>query len=267
MTGLRFHLLSALVIVLGLVIFFSDLSRVSHVRSTISAINQMVTPLVRLKEETVSRLREELSIYIHNVEVAKENVRLKRRLSSLLLTERELNTCLAELEKMERKLNVSSGLRKLGYVMSRILYYDPTGFDLFVIIEGGRDKGIREGDLVVTERSVVGFVESVFGSTSRVITTYNEKFSTTAIVGAREKKYIYRGGFPEGFLLHVSLEDEIKVGEEVYLVGIRGKVPPFLIGKVKEVRRGKDPFFKEVRVEPEIVPREEDYVFVIRRSR
>ena len=266
MTGLRFHLLSILAVILGLIFFFSDISRVSYVRSMVSAINQMVAPVVRLKEETVTKLREELSIYLHNVEVAKENVRLKRKLSSLILTERELSACLTELEKMERKLRASSGLRKLRYVMSRILYYDPTGFDLFVIIEGGRDKGIREGDLVVTERSVVGFVESVFGSTSRVITTYNEKFSTTAIVGGRGKRYIYRGGFPEGSLLHVSLEDDVKVGEEVYLVGVRKKIPPFLIGRIKEVSRGKDPFFKEVRVEPEAVPREEDYVFVIRRS-
>ena len=264
MTGARFHVLSLLVTILGLIVFFSDLSRISYVRTIVSAINQVVAPVVRFKERSVSELREEISTYVHNVDVAKENVRLKRRLNSLLLTEKELAVCLIELEKLEKKLKVSSGFRKLNYVVSRILYYDPTGFDLFVIIEGGKNKGIKEGDLVVTENSVVGFVESVFGSTSKVITTYNEKFSTTAVLGAKGKRYIYRGGFPQGSLLHVGLEDEVEVGEEVYLVGVKKKIPPFLIGRGKEVRRGKDPFFKEVKVEPEAIPREEDYVFVIK---
>ena len=267
MTGRRFHLLSFLLIVLGFVVFFSDFSHVSYVRMIVSAINQVVAPVVRFKERTISELREELSAYFHEVDVAKENIRLKRKLSSLLLTEKELSACLAELERIEKKVGVSSGLKKLDYVMSRILYYDPTGFDLFVIVEGGRNKGIREGDLVVTENSVVGVVESVFGSTSRVITPYNKKFSVTVVVGMKRKKYIYRGGFPEGSLLHVNIEDKVKVGEKVYIAELRRKVPPFLVGKVREVKKGRDPFFKEVKVEPEAVPRAEDYVFVIRRGR
>ena len=267
MTGRRFHILSLLVVIFGLIVFFSDLSHISYVRAFVSAINRVVAPVVRFKERTVSELREELGAYIHRVDVAKENIQLKRRLSSLLLTEKELDTCLAEIERLEKTMKVSSGFRKLDYVVSRIVYYDPTGFDLFVIIEGGKNKGIKEGDLVVTERSVIGFVESVFSSTSRVITPFSEKFSTTAVLGVRKKRYIYRGGFPEGSLLHVNLEGRVEVGEEVYLVGLKRKIPPFLIGRVSKVSRGKDPFFKEVKVKPEAVPREEDYVFVIRRSR
>jgi len=265
MTGRRFHLLSIFTMLLGLLLFFSDISHKPYARGIFSLVDRVVAPVMGFKERTVSELREELSAYFHRVDVAKENVRLKRRLNELLLTERELEACREELESIRDAVRVSSSFKRLDHLTRRVIYYDPTGFDLFLVIDGGKNLGIEGGELVVTEGSVLGMVESVFSSTSRVITVYNDRFSIAAIVGKKGKRYIYRGGFPEGHLLHVKLEDEVREGEEVYLA--EQKVPPFLIGKVKEVRRGKDPFFKEVKVKPEAVPRAEEYVFLIRGAR
>ncbi|WP_457600696.1 rod shape-determining protein MreC [Hydrogenivirga sp.] len=267
MTGRRFHLLSVLVVVLGLVLFFSDFSRFSYVRAVVKVVNTFVAPLIEFKENTVAELREELTAYMHFVNTEKENIRLRRKLNSLLLMEKELNACLMELEALHNKLKVPMSFKRLRYRVSRVIYYDPSGFDLFVVIEGGEDKGYKEGDLVVTESYVVGVIETVFGSTSRVITPFNDKFSSSAVVGTGPKKYIYRGGYPKGKLLHVSVEDKVSKGEEVYMVDIKEKVPPFLLGRIDRVSRGKDPFFKEVSVKPEVDPRTEEYVFVIRRKR
>jgi len=236
MTGRRFHLLAVLVVLFGLVLFFSEFSRFSYVRAVVRVVNTLVSPVMEFKEHTIRELREELRAYLYFVDTEKENIRLKRRLNSLSLTEKELTACLSELESLSKKMGVSSHFRKLKYKVSRIIYYDPSGFDLFIVIEGGEDKGYREGDLVVTEHYVVGIVEAVFGSTSRVITPFNEKFSTSAVVGTSPKKYIYRGGFPEGNLLHVSVEDEISREDDVYMVDIKGRLPPFLIGYVSGKR-------------------------------
>ncbi len=267
MTGRRFHLVSLLTVTLGLAVFLLDLSRFSYVRATVSLINRGIAPILKFKEHTVSEIKEELGAYLHRVDVEKENIKLRRELRSSLLTERELEACLAQLKEMEKKLGVASGFKRLDYITSRIVYYDPTGFDLFVIITGGKDRGLDDGDVVVTEGSVLGIVEAVFGSTSRVITPFNEKFSGTAVVGEGGKRYIYRGGYPTGRLLHVDIEDKVEVGDKVYLVSLKEKIPPFLIGTVVNVSRGKDPFFKEVQVKPESVPRREEFVFVIRRRR
>ncbi len=267
MTGRRFHLLSALVVALGLVLFFSDFSRFSYVRVVVRAVNTLIAPIIEFKEQTTAELREELRAYFYFVDTEKENIRLRRRLNSLLLTEKELNACLSELETLSNKLKAPIQLKRLKYRVSRVIYYDPSGFDLFIVIEGGEDKGYREGDLVVTESYVVGIIETVFGSTSRVITPFNEKFSSSAVIGVSPKKYIYKGGYPEGSLLHVSVEDKVSKGDEVYMVDVKGRIPPFLIGRVSEVRRGKDPFFKEVKVKPRVDPRAEEYVFVVRRER
>ncbi|GEM_PF-881817 len=265
MTGKRFHLLSWLTVLLGTVLFFSEVSRFSYVRAVVRGVNTIVAPIIKFKEHITFELREELSAYLYFVNTEKENIRLRRKLNSLFLTEKELNACMSELESLSKKLKVPPKFKRLRYSVTRIIYYDPSGFDLFVIIEGGKDKGYREGDLVVTEDHVVGVIEGVLGSTSRVVTPFNEKFSSSAVAGKKLKRYIYRGGYPLGSLLHVNVGDEMSVGDEVYMVDRKGRIPPFMIGKVEKVRRGKDPFFKEVRVKPSVDPRTEEYVFVIRR--
>lgn len=266
MTARRFHTLSVLTVIFGLIVFFSDLSRFSYIRAVVGFVNSLVAPVLKFKEHTVSELREEIGAYLHRIDVEKENVKLRRRLRSMLLVERELEACMSELSEMEKKLGITSAFGRLNYNVARIVYHDPTGFDLFVIITGGKNRGLKEGDLVVTGDAVLGVVETVFGSTSRVITLFNDKFSATAVLEGKRKRYIYRGGYPEGSLLHVNVEDEVKKGEKVYLISLKGKLPPFLIGEVKEIGRGKDPFFKEVKVKPISVPRAEEFVFVIRRG-
>jgi rod shape-determining protein MreC len=266
MTDRRFHLLSGLVVLLGLILFFSEFSRFSYVRAVVKTVNQIVAPLIEFKEQLTAELREEIKAYFYFVETEKENIRLRRKLNNLLLVERELKACLMELEALSRKLNIPSHFKKMSYSLSRVIYYDPSGFDLFIIIEGGEDKGYREGDLVVTEESVVGIIETVMSSTSKVITPFNDKFSSSAVVGTNPKKYIYKGSYPLGNLLHVNVEDKIRAGDDVYMVDTRGRIPPFLLGLVEKVSRGKDPFFKEVKVKPAIDPRSQELIFVIRRK-
>ncbi len=265
MTGRRFHALAILSTLLGLLLFFSELSRFSYVRELVRGVNTLTSPLLRFKEHVVSELREELGAYFHHVDVERENIRLRRRVRDLLLTEKELEACLTELDRLSKKVGLADRFGRLKYSVSRIVYYDPSGFDLFIIIKGGKDRGFREGDLVVTESAVVGVVEAVFGSTSRVITPLNEGFSSSAVLKGRGKRYIYRGGYPEGDLLHVNVEDRVRKNDEVLLTDVKGKIPPFLLGKVVRVERGKDPFFRKVKVKPAVDPRREEIVFVIRR--
>jgi rod shape-determining protein MreC len=265
MTGGRFHLITLGTVVLGLTLFFTDLSRFSYVRAVALAFNTVISPVLNLKEKILTETEEKIDVYLRTVEVKKENRMLREKIQSLLLREKELEACERELEALRNLLKVARGFSRLDYTLSRVVYYDPSGFDLFLIIEGGRDRNFKERDLVVSRREVVGFVEAVFGSTSRVITPLNARFSSTVVVEGRKKRYIYRGGYPLGDLLHVKVEDPVKEGDKVFLVDAEGRIPPFLLGVVDQVRRGKDPFFKEVKVRPLVDPREVEFLFVIRR--
>ena len=266
MTERRFHIVSLLGIVLGLLLFFTDVARFSFFRETVKVINTVTLPFLSLKEKVINNTRRIFEIYFALKDVREENVKLRNKVESLLMVERELNACISTLNELRKSLALPTLPFRIRYFVTRIVFFDPSGLDQFVIIEGGKDKKVKEGDVVVTRDHMIGVVEAVYGSTSKVITPLNEKFSTSAYVKGNFKKYIYRGSYPLGRLLHVNIEDEIKKGEEVMFLDPRRRVPPFPLGVVKEVRRGKDPFFKEVMVKPFSDPRKADHVFLIRRE-
>jgi rod shape-determining protein MreC len=266
MTERRFHAVSLLGIALGLVLFFSDVSRLSFVRETVKVINTLTSPVLNLKEKVIRTTERTVETYFQLKDVRSENIKLREKIESLLLIEKELEVCTKELNTLQQKVGIHPVPPRIKYSLTRIVFFDPSGLDQFVIIEGGKNRGFREGDVVVSEDYVVGIVESVHGSTSRVITPFNENFSTSAYVRGKFKKYIFTGGFPRGNLLHVNVEDPVKEGEEVFFLDPKRRIPPFLIGKIMEVRRGKDPFFKEVKIQPAADPRRLEYVFVIRRG-
>ncbi len=265
MKGGRFHLITFGAVVIGLTILFTDLSKFSYVRAVVMVFNTAISPVLNLKERILTQTEEKIDTYFRLVDVKKENLDLKRRIQSLMLLEVELRSCQRDLQTLRELIRISKTFSRLDYAISRVIYYDPSGFDLFLIVEGGKDRNFKERDLVVTQKEVVGFVEAVFGSTSRVVTPFSANFSCTVVLSGSGKRYIYRGGYPLGDLLHVKVEDKVKEGDRVILIDTEGRVPPFPLGVVEQVRRGKDPFFKEVKVRPLVDPRRIDYLFIIRR--
>lgn len=179
---------------------------------------------------------------------------------------KELDACRTELSRVLEKSGAPPFPPKVRFSLTRVVFYDPSGLDLFFVIEGGKDRNFKKGDVVTTREFVLGTIEAVYGSTSRVITPFNEKFASPVYVKGKFKRYIYRGGYPQGSLLHVNVEDRVSKGDRVIFLDSTRKMPPFPLGEVSEVKRGKDPFFKKVRVSPYSDPRKEDYVFVVRRG-
>ncbi len=266
MTDRRFHLTALLAVVLGIVLFFTEVSRLSFVKEVIKVINTVTSPVLNLKEKVITTTERTVEIYFQLKDVREENVELRQKVNSLLLVEKELKSCTRELLKIQESVGISPVPPRIKYSLTRIVFFDPSGLDQFIIIEGGKDKGFREGDAVVSQDHVVGIVDTVYGSTSRVITPFNQNFSSSAYVRGKFKNYIFTGGYPLGRLLHVNVDDKILPGEEVFFLDPERRIPPFLIGIIKEVKRGKDPFFKEVVVKPATDPRRLEYVFVIRRG-
>ncbi len=263
MRGKKFHVTAVITLVLSFVFLSVDLSRISYISFLANMVNSLTLPIIELKEEIVESSKNFVYIYIHNINAARENIELKNKLTELILIERELEACQNELKSLSETLKIATTFKRLEYSISRIIYLDPSGFNSFFIIEGGKDKGFKEGDIVVSKDRVIGIVETVFMSTSRVITPFNKKFSLPVQVSG--KSYIYKGGFPLGKLLLVKKTDRIKKGQKVYINFRKRKFPRFLIGRVGEIEAGNNPFFKEVRILPVGDPREEDFVIVIRR--
>lgn len=221
----------------------------------------ILAPVIKIQREVEEEVEKSL-ILIENFQ---DNLRLITKLRKLqeenAVLKREVESYKTLIRRLEKDLDFFFQ-SEAKYIVSKIIFYDPSGNDRFFIIRGGMDKGITKGSLVVSQGVVLGVVDEVYLTTSKVITLFNEKCSLPAKVEPFNKIYIYRGDFPEGKLLYVDIEDTVPLGGKVYYKDLTLRIPEFPIGTITKVSFQNNPFFKDVRVKPILSPREVEFVVV-----
>ena len=135
-----------------------------------------------------------------------ENARLSMEVADLTSELGKLSEVEIENETLRTQLGID--LSK-DWVLSkvRILGLDERGVSEYVIIDGGRDQDILEGDVVIVGDILVGEVRDVFQSTARVRLVSNQG-SNVAVVDQRTRaKGLVRGSL-EGIVMEEVLENE-----------------------------------------------------------
>ncbi len=255
------NVLTFLFLSLGLILllFPPDSNPILRVFTNTSYV--ILTPVLKIQRE----LEEEVEKTLEFWKSFKGNLRLVTRIRKLeqenAVLRNELESYKRLIGKIERDLDFYFK-SKAKYLISKIIFYDPSGNERFFIIRGGIDKGIKKGSLVVSHGVVLGVVDEVFLSTSKVISLFNERCSLPVRVDLSDKIYIYKGSYPEGKLLYVDIEDTLPLNGRVYYKDLTLRIPEFPIGIITRVSYQNNPFFKEVRVKPLISPREVEFVVV-----
>lgn len=140
------------------------------------------------------------------------------------------------------------------YLASNVIGRDISPFIRSILIGKGSDDGITVGMPVVTAQGLVGRVEEVFATYSRVqlITdpesAVNVKFQqarTEGILSARLNGEIY--------VDLIDLNAELTEGELVLTSGLGGKYPPDIpVGSVTSIRRRDFDLFQEATIQSSV---------------
>ncbi len=258
-----FHLITLALLILSLNTFISDLSGSPFVNRVKELSSKLTLPVINAKERIFLYVEDKVSRYIVLVALKEENIRLRRELERCGVEEAELNTYRRTLSRLGEELGIGSLRSFYGLSFSRIMYYDPSGSDSFVIVSAGRQSGVNRNDVVLSKGSVIGLVKEVHTTTSKVITTFSGNLNLSVLLEPSGKSYIYRGGYPEGELLYVNRKDKVKVGDRVLYRDPKGRVPNFVVGYVSSVEEGDSPFFKRVSVTPAVNPRSIELVVIL----
>jgi len=121
-------------------------------------------------------------------------------------------------------------------VVSRIILKDPAGLSTSFIIDAGLDKGIKKGMPVMGREALIGRVIEVHPSFSRVRTINGPKIAFGAIIQRTRELGVIVGSSDGPSLKYLSINADVKVGDDVVTSGTTDITPPGLfIGKVDEV--------------------------------
>ena len=219
----------------------------SRLQVSMGAVGQWIFSPVTRYAATAEKNR---FVMAQNVELALENMRFR------------------EAAWENRRLRDALGFRHeiLGsqIIPAEVVSRDPDQLYDALVINVGREQGVRQDMPVVVPEGLVGHVLQIEDHTAVVQLIMSSRIS--AIVQEKRVQGVISWGRGSLFRLnYVDVTSDIEKGDRVISSGLGGRFPKGLvIGDVIEVREQKrDPLFKEVFVESNVNFGKLEEVFVI----
>lgn len=194
-----------------------------------------------------------------------EYQRLREEVSALKARLVGQDELVAENLRLERLLTFK---RSLVYpsVTASVIGRDPSGWSSSMIIDRGRDDGIRQGMPVINALGVVGKIAEVSEQNSKVVLLTDPQFSVAALIqGSREIGLVT--GSLQGEICRmrfISSDAQINVGDKVITSKLSTSFPEgLLVGEVVRIIGNPQEPSIECIIKPAVVLSQVEEVLVI----
>ncbi|MEW5736081.1 MAG: rod shape-determining protein MreC [Thermodesulfobacteriota bacterium] len=243
-------ILIVLFVVFSVVVSVTDRGRAGS-RSVETLLLSAIAPLSDAASRAFASMSRVWSGYFGLVNTAQENEKLKRDLTTvrqLLIEEREtteenkrLKALLSFTEKSDRKL-----------LAARVVGEDPSAWFRSVVINRGKNDGVKEGAAVVTPLGVVGRVLRASGSYSLVLLLLDPNHAVDVRFSRSRARGVMVGARERGLRVkYVLKKEDVKKGDLLVTSGLDGVFPPGIpAGVVAEASRQGEGMFQDITVLP-----------------
>ncbi len=183
-----------------------------------------------------------------------ENELLKKEIAKTRKQIVEYNALKNENEQLKQALKIQNSNKNFKIEVGSFVARNPSDFYGFTI-NIGKNKGISEGDVVLTKNGLVGTISKVFGTYSNVTTILGIDMKIPAIDTSKDEKGILGGSSEfskDGLCVirHLNKSTKCKAGDVVSTYGHSNYPENLPIGKIKEIRYGKNGMSCIAIVEP-----------------
>lgn len=181
----------------------------------------------------------------------KENLHLQEKLLSVQKENYELRESVQAAKRLRRLLLFKEQV-PAAMIPAEVIAYSPSAWFRTIVINKGRQDGVKKGMPVVTWEGVVGKVIKTSTDSSIILLIIDRNSSVDAMVQRNRRRGIFEGdGGPRCQLRYVPRMDDIKVGDFIVTSGLGGVFPKGLfLGKVVRVEKKEYGLFQEVEAGP-----------------
>ncbi len=188
----------------------------------------------------------------------------------------ELQTRIIQLDQQLREAQLLYALLQFArsspqneYIAAAVIGEDPSPFLQYIILDKGSEDGIHHGMPVVTEQGLVGRIDAVIATASRVqlVTDSN------SAVNIRLKKSNVEGLLVGSLTGDISIEmiqqdEKLEVGDMILTSGLGGDFPPdVVVGRITGTRKLETDLFQTATVQSSVDFKALRAVLVIRNFR
>ena len=205
-------------------------SKVSNIFITIS------TPIIKIVSFPINGSIDLVVNFGELATAKKENIKLREELFKLqnyYLTSLAIHQ---ENKELRSALNFVKSKTE-NYKIARIIGMSHQAFDQKLLIDSGKSRDIKEGQIIAGNRGVIGRVSEVFDDKSRIL-LLTDSSSRIPIIASRARNRGILAGNNSGLMeiLYLPKNHQIAVGDKIFTSSDGDTVPPgLLIGVVKKI--------------------------------
>lgn len=213
----------------------------------------MVSPIERGLQSLARPLADTITNYNDLRSLSQENDTLRGEIESLTAENARLREDATRQQQLERLLDVKDSLSAQEFTVARIIARDANNLRQIVVINRGRDAGVRAGMPVVGEgQTLVGTVTRVEANHAWVSLVTDIDSAVSALVLESRAQGVVGGGYNRKLAMEfVAQEANLREGDTVITSGLGGTYPAGLvIGKITGLSSSRQELFQRVTVEP-----------------
>jgi rod shape-determining protein MreC len=216
-------------------------------------IVEITAPFQKLIRQTISVTKNFWTNYFCLVDVRSEIKRLKREMDSLRGENSRYRELLATHERLRSLLQFKEVIHRPA-VAAQVIGLDPTGWFKSVIIDKGKNAGLKWDMPVVNASGVVGRIVSVSNNYAKVLLIIDQNSAVDCLTQQSRDRGMVRGTSDQVCKMdYMAKSSNAVVGDLIITSGLGGVFPKGLpVGRIKDVKEGEGRLFKEIDVMPSV---------------
>jgi rod shape-determining protein MreC len=216
-------------------------------------IVEITAPFQKLIRQTISATKDFWTNYFYLVDVRSENRRLKREMDSLRRENSRYRELLATHERLRSLLQFKEVIHR-PVVAAQVIGLDPTGWFKSVIIDKGKNAGLKWDMPVVNASGVVGRIVSVSNNYAKVLLIIDQNSAVDCLTQRSRDRGMVKGTSGQICKMdYMAKSSDAVVGGLIITSGLGGVFPKGLpVGKITDVKEGEGKLFKEIDVMPSV---------------
>jgi len=194
------------------------------------------TPIIKIISLPISSSIDLIVNFNKLAMAKKENTQLKEELFKLqnyYLTSLAIHQ---ENKELRSALNFVKSKTE-NYKIARVIGMSHQAFDQKLLIDSGKSRDIKEGQIIAGNRGVIGRVSEVFEDKSRIL-LLTDSSSRIPIIASRARNRGILAGNNSGLMeiLYLPKNHQINIGDKIFTSSDGDAVPPgLLIGVVRKI--------------------------------
>lgn len=254
---LRYIKTFAIVVIILILIILSVRSyNAPYVNKAVGYLSLLIKPGQKMMY-AVSQYVDDVVVSIAEIgSLKRENIILKNEVLKLQEQNRKLKELTVENEQLRAMLNFERKNKGVKFVGASVIARNSLDtFDL-IIIDVGKNSGIKPGMAVITSEGLVGKVIQVSENWSKVLSILDQTSAVSGIDVRTRDNGIVRGSGEENSdnlltMEYIPIDSNVEVGDDIVTSGLGGVFPKGLyIGKITSISKSTGNLMKIAKVKP-----------------